>query len=225
MSGAPGPLRQAIVLARKDLRIEARTGEILLVVAPFGALALMLVPISVGAEAPLLRTVGPGTYWSVILLFGALVTLRQSALDPPALSAVLRLAGPGPAVRLTARAAANSAMLLVFEVVLLPVMIALYDPDLAGWAATLLVLPLVAFGLGVLGALAGALTHGLAERSALGALLLVPLGLPLLLGATQVAEAARYARPAAPWLLLIVTVDLAAAILAALSAPHLEEVA
>ena len=225
MSAAPGPLRQALVLARKDLCIESRTREILLVVTPFGALALVLVPISVGTDAPLLRTVGPGVYWSMVTLFGALVTLRQSALDPPALVAALRLAGTGPAVRLAARAAANTVLLLVFEVLLLPVMIAVYDPEAVVWGAALLVLPLVAVGMGVLGAVTGALTHGLAERSALGPLLLVPLGLPLLLGAGQVGEAARYGRPAAPWLLLIVTVDLAAVVLAAMSAPHLEEVA
>lgn len=95
---------------------------------------------------------------------------------------------------------------------MLPVAVIVYDPPLDGWPWLVPVLPLVALGLAVLGALAGALTQGLAGRTTLGPLLVVPLALPLLLAATQTTEAARYGSP--PWdrLALLALVDLIAAL-------------
>lgn len=221
----PGPLRQVVQLAGKDLRLEVRAGEALLVTAPFGAVALLLVPLAVGTNVPLLRSVGFGMYWVVVLLFGVLATLRQSAVDPPPLVALLRLAGVHPAVRLAGRAAANTVLLLAFEVVLLPVAVIVYDPPLASWPWLPAVLPLVALGLALLGTLAGALAQGLSGRTTLGPLLVVPLALPVLLSATQIVEAADLARSPWNWLALLVLVDVTVAAAVALSARSLEEVA
>ena len=221
---APGPLGQALELARKDLLLERRAGEALLVTAPFGAVALLLVPLAVGTDVPLLRSVGSGLYWVVVLLFGVLVTLRQSAADPPPLVALLRLTGIHPAVALAGRAAANAVLLLAFELAVLPVAVIVYDPPLNGWPWGLVVLPLVAVGLAVLGTLAGALAQGLAGRTTLGPLLAVPLALPLLLSATQVVEATRYGRAPWSWLALLALVDVVAALAVLLSARSLEEV-
>lgn len=220
----PGPLQQALELARKDLLLERRAGEALLVTAPFGAVALLLVPLAVGTDVPLLRSVGSGMYWVVVLLFGVLVTLRQSAADPPPQVALLRLAGIHPAVALAGRAAANAVLLLAFELAVLPVAVIVYDPPLNGWPWVLVVLPLVAVGLAVLGTLAGALAQGLAGRTTLGPLLAVPLALPLLLSATQVVEATRYGRAPWNWLALLALVDVVAALAVLLSARSLEEV-
>lgn len=219
----PGPVRQCVELAGKDLQLEVRTGEALLVTAPFGAVALLLVPIAVGAETPLLRQVGPGVYWVVVLLFGVLVTLRQSAVDGPAQLSLLRLCGVNSAVRLAGHAVASAVLLLLFELMLVPVVIVLYDPNLDGWQWLVPVIPLVATGLAVLGTFADALAQGLAGRTALAPLLVVPLALPLLLSATQVSEAARYGRQPWAWLLLAGTVDLIAVLAVGLSARHLEE--
>ena len=220
---APGPLQQALELARKDLRLEARAGEALLVTAPFGAVALLLVPLAVGTDVPMLRSVGSGMYWVVVLLFGVLITLRQSAVDAPPQVALLRLTGIHPAVQLLGRAAANAVLLLAFELAVLPVAVIVYDPPLNSWPWLVPVLPLVAIGLAVLGTLAGALTQGLAGRTTLGPLLVVPLALPLLLAATQTAEATRYGRPPWNWLALLALVDLVAALAVVLSARSLEE--
>jgi heme exporter protein B len=53
--------------------------------------------------------------------------------------------------------------------------------------------------------------------------LVVPVALPLLLGASQTLEAARYGREPWSWLLLILTVDLVAAVATGFVARHLEE--
>ncbi|GAA2565771.1 heme exporter protein CcmB [Pseudonocardia hydrocarbonoxydans] len=217
------PLIQCLALARKDLRLERRAGEALLVTAPFGATALLLAPLAVGTDTPLLRELGAPLYWLVVLLFGVLVTLRGSAVDGPAQLALLRLSGVGPQVRLVSRVLSNGVLLLGFELVLAPVAVLLYDPDLTGWPWLLPVLVLVAAGLAVLGALADALVSGLAGRTTLGPLLVAPVAVPLLLGATGVMQATRYGRPPWPWLVLVTTVVLVAALLAAWCARHLED--
>ncbi|MBW0092465.1 heme exporter protein CcmB [Pseudonocardia sp. KRD-184] len=219
------PLTQCLALAAKDLRLERRAGEAMLVTAPFGAVALLLAPLAVGTDTPLLRQLGPALYWLVVLLFGVLVTMRASAVDGPAQLAMLRLAGVSPRVRLAGRALANGVLLLGFQLVLAPVAVLLYDPDLTGWPWLLPVFVLVAAGLAVLGALADALAVGLAGRTTLGPLLVAPIAVPLLLGATGVVQATDYGRSPWPWLLLVTTVDLVAALLAAWCARYLEDLA
>ncbi len=69
-AGAGVLARQALEVAVKDLRVEARSGEALPVILPFGAVALLLLPIAVGADLALLRQAGWGMFWVVVLLFG-----------------------------------------------------------------------------------------------------------------------------------------------------------
>lgn len=223
MTAPVSAVRQCVELARKDLTLEWRTGEALLVTAPFGGVALLMMPLAVGSDVPMLREIGPGLYWVVVLLFGVLVTLRQSAVDSSAQLAVLRLSGVHAGVRLSGRVIANTALLLAFQILLAPVAVLFYDPDLTGGWWLLAALPLVAVGLAVLGAVANALAQGLAGRTILGPLLIVPVALPLLLGATQTMQAARYGRAPWSWLLLMLIVDFAAALTAGLLARQLED--
>ncbi|MHA6631414.1 heme exporter protein CcmB [Pseudonocardia sichuanensis] len=222
-TAAVPPLTQALTLARKDLRQELRARETLLVTAPFGAVALLLAPLAVGVDTPLLRALGPALYWLVVLLFGVLVTLRASAVDTPPQLAVLRLAGVSPRVRLAGRAMANGVLLLGFQLLLAPVALVLYDPDPTGWPWLLPMFVLVAAGLAVLGALVDALAVGVAGRTTLGPLLVAPVAVPLLIGATSVQRAVQYGRASWPWLVLVVTVDLVAALLAAWCVRYLED--
>lgn len=215
---------QIFTLAGVHVRLERRGGEALRVVAPYGAVALLLLPMAVGTDIPVLRQVGPGFYWLVVLLFGALLTLRHSPEDDAPQRDLLAQCGVDPAARVLGRVLADAALLLAFQVVLIPVVIGLYDPDVSGWPWMLPVLPLVATGLASLGALAAGVSSALA-RATTGPLLVVPLALPLLLGATQVLEGARLGRAPWPWLLIMVTADLVLLLAALLSARTLEEAA
>ena len=217
-----GIWRQALAIARKDLRTEMRSGEVLMITVPFGAVALMLIPLAIGADAPLLDRVGPGMYWSVILLFGVLVTVRQSASDGPAQLDVLTLLGIDPAARFAGRAGASSLLLLVFETVLAPIALALYGNDPRGWWWVLAVLPLVAIGLGLLGTLAAAIAASVASATLIP-LISVPLSVPMLLAATQVTEGIRVGATIFGWLLLLVVMDLLLAVAGVLSARPLQE--
>ncbi len=215
----------ARAVARKELIAEIRTGEVLLITAPFGAVVLLLIPLAIGTDRPLLTRIGPGMYWVVVLVFGIMVALRQSAVDGPPQRDLMGLLGVDPAARFVGQAGATLLLLLLFEGVLAPVAGALYEPRLSGWAwpALLLLLPMFAVGLALLGTLAGWLTASLSTGRSLVPLMVAPLAIPLLLGATQALEGLRLRESIAGWVVLLVTLDLALAVVGVLSARPLEE--
>jgi heme exporter protein B len=130
-----------------------------------------------------------------------------------------------PAARFLGQTLASALLLGVFQLLLAPVAVALYDPNLVGWPWLALAVPLVAVGLSGLGTLAGSLASSLPARSTLAPLLVVPLSLPLLLAGTQLAAGAAYGRSPAAWLLLLVAVDLVMVVAGVLTAGPLEETA
>ena len=218
----PSFWRQVIEIARKDLRTEVRTGEVFLITIPFGAVALMLIPLAVGTDTPLLRDIGPGMYWTIVLLFGVLVALRQSGVESAPQEDLLALLGVDPAARFTGRAGATTLLLLAFELVLAPVAIALYDPRPEGWTWLALLVVLVATGLGLLGTLAATIAASIAS-SALVPLLVAPLSVPILLAATQSMDGLRFGDTILGWVLLLITMDLLLAVAGVLSARPLQE--
>lgn len=218
---SPGLVRQAVLVAQRDLKVEARAGEVALILLPFGATALLLVPLAVGADVPVLRTIAPGMYWTVVLVFGALVTARHSTREHPAHRDMLRLLGLDPAARFLAQTAINALLLAGLSAVLAPVVVALYDPPLAGWWWLFALIPLVAVGLGGLGGVAGQLTSRLSTQATLAPLIVVPLALPLLVAATQVVETTTYRASPLPWLVLLTAVDVVVVLAGLVTVPVL----
>ncbi len=196
--------RQLLEIAHKDLRIEGRTGEVLMVTVPFGALALLLMPLAIGTDAPLLADIGLGMFWIVSLLFGLFVTQRSTAIDPAPMADLLALLRVDPAAIFLGRAAASTVLLAIYEAVLAPVAVVLYAPaPVPRWGWLLVVGALVASGLALTGTLAAELTAGLRARTALAPLLVAPLAVPLLLAATQVTESLRAGGSIISWVLLM----------------------
>lgn len=215
--------RQIFEIARKDVLVESRTAEVVLMTLPFGAAAMIMIPLAIGTDAPLLSELGPGLYWIVVLLFGILVILRKSAVDGQAQRDVVRLLGIDPVALFAGGTAATTALVLLFEIALGPVLIALYNPDLRGWPWLALILPLVALGMGLLGTIASGVTTSIGTRTSLTPLLIVPLALPLLLGATQALEGLQLGKSILPWLVLLLSVDLTLAVSGVLAARPMEE--
>ncbi len=216
--------QQAKEIARKDLLVEGRAGEALYITVPFGAVALMLIPLAIGTDRPLLAQVGPGMFLAVSLLFGMLVAFRQTAADTPPQQELLTLLGTDPAAKFVGRAATSTLLLIVFEIVLVPVTILLYNPGLIpGWPWLILVLVLLAGGLALVGTLAGSVTAGLRTRNTLTPLLVAPLSMPLLLASAQVVEALRREESILLWITLLATMNLAVSVIGVLTARPLEE--
>jgi heme exporter protein B len=85
------------------------------------------------------------------------------------------------------------------------------------------VLLLFAAGLAMLSTLAGDVTSGLATRTSLAPLLVVPVSVPLLLGAAQALESLVRGRTTLPWVLTLVVTVLTLAVTGVLTARSLEE--
>lgn len=218
-------LGQILVLLKADLRAERRAAEVTMIIVPFGAVALLVIPMALGADTVLLSRLAPGLYWVVLLLFGLSVTQRQTATTAPAHGESLRLLGVDPAARFGAAAMANTALLLVFAVIMGSVAVFLYDPQLAHVAWLVLLLPLAAAGLGMIGALTASLAAGLGSRTSLAPLLAVPLSIPVLLAGAQTMEGMRQGTGILRWMLLLGLVDVLVAIVGVLSARPLEDAA
>lgn len=216
--------QQMVAVARSETQVERRAGDVLWVAVPFGLAALLLLAIAAGADLPRLRQEGPGIYWALLLLFGTLVSLRQATTEPPERREALLLAGLDPSARHLGRVAVAAGTLAVFGVVLVPVLVALYDPGLGAVARLVAFLPVVAVGLGGLGTLAAELTGSLRDRSLLAPLLVVPLAVPLAVAATQAVEGATYRQSLAPWLVLALVVDALALVAGTVAAPALQPV-
>lgn len=210
-------------LVRAELRAELRAGEVLMTTIPFAASGLLVAAIAIGADTPLLRRVGPGMLWTIVLLFGSFVTLRRTISGDAARQEVLTLLGVDPVVQWTARAASSTVLLLGVVAVLVPVTVVIYDPPLTRLPGQAVAAVLVAVGLGALGTLAADLTASARTRTSLVPLIVTPLTLPLVLAAVQVQEGAVYGASPWPWLLLASLTDLTIVLAGLLAARPLQE--
>jgi heme exporter protein B len=218
-----GFTRQVRVIASLDLTRERRSGEVLWVTLPFGAIALLLVPLAIGTDAPMLQRIGPGLFWAIVMLFGVLISIRQTSAETQAQRDQLALTGLDPAAIYLGRSAASFLLILVFQAVLGVVTVVLYDVGLDGWALLPLTFIVVAAGLALLGTLAAGIVATGRNSAALVPLLVAPLSIPLLIGATQALEALELGRSSLLWVLMMIVTVIVLAIAGVLSARPLQE--
>jgi heme exporter protein B len=153
------------------------------------------------------------------------VALRQAAHDDQERRDLYALLGVDPAARFVGRTLSGAILMIGFLGVLLVAMLILYDPDLpGGWLGPVVLTSiLVAIGLTELGTLAGEVTADLHNRTALASLIVAPLALPLVIGASQTLEAMSDDTGILPWILILVATDLALAVAGVGLARPLEE--
>ncbi len=175
-------MRPFLALLRRDLGLAFRHGAETLLGAIFFTLALSLFPLGVGASADILARIGAGVIW-VLALFAVLLTLErlyQSDYEDGSLE--LMVLAPVPLELLVfAKCLAHwltSGLLLVAMSPLLALLMAL--PAEAYWvlpAALLLGTPTLT----LIGSIGAALLVGSRRGSALTALLVLPLYIPVLI--------------------------------------------
>ncbi|MGH8947572.1 MAG: heme exporter protein CcmB, partial [Acidimicrobiia bacterium] len=201
-------------IARVDLRVERRIGDVVRIILPFAVIALLVFPLALGVDLSAIKQLGPAVFWAIGVLFGMQVALRQAADDRPERRDLYSLLGVDPAARFVGRAMSGSVLMVGFLVVLLVATIVLYSPRLPpGWPGpVVLALLLAAVGLTELGTLAGEVTAGLRSRTALASLIVAPLAIPLVIGGSQTLESLTRDTSILPWLLLLVATDLALAV-------------
>lgn len=214
---------QAFAIMRRDLDRERRSGEVGWIIIPFGAIALLLVPLAVGINQDVLSRIGTGMLFVVVMLFGVLITVRRTNIETPAQRDAIALLGIDPAAEFVGKAMASAVLLLAFEMFMGLVALALYGLDLSGWQWMPLVMPLTAIGLAELGTISGAIAASATGGPVLVPLLVTPLAIPLLLGATQTVETLSSDGGNLSWLVLMTIVVLVLSIVGVVTARPLQE--
>lgn len=198
--------RDALLVAGKDLRVEARSRVATNQVLPFAVLVLVLFAFALGPDRAVLSQAAAGLLW-VAVLFSAVLAVQRSFALEAADSARdgLRLSGLDPAGIFLGKAGAVAAQLLVLEVVLAGAVVVLYDARLH--VVWLLVATCLAatVGLAAAGTVYAAMAVGLRVRETLLPLLLMPVVAPVLLAATKAWQAGLAGTPGRgePWLQLL----------------------
>ena len=184
-------LRDALLVAGKDLRIEARSRVAANQVVPFAVLVLVLFGFALDPDRGVLARASPGLFW-VAVLFCALLAVQRSFAVEAADGARdgLRLSGLDPAGIFLGKAAAVALELAVLEGVLTLGVVVLYGADLGRGDLLLATGAVATVGLAAAGTLYGVLAAGLDLRETLLPLLLLPVVAPVLVGATRAWEAA-----------------------------------
>lgn len=215
MAGDPTIWRAAVLVARKDLAIEARTRVAVNQVAPFAVLVLLLFAFAFDSSTRVLREGTPGLFWIAVVLSGLLAVQRAFSLEAPdGLRDALRTSGLPPTGIFLGKVASVALQLLVLDLLLGLGVIALYDATLG---APMLLLPSVVaatVGLAAVGCLYGVLSVGQRVASTLLPLLMLPALAPLLLCATQAVDAALSGTSSEGWRWLLLLVAFALSYLA-----------
>ena len=178
-------MREVLLVAAKDLRIELRSRVLLFQVAPFAVATLVLLGFALDADRSALRNFSPGLFWVAVLLTALLAAQRSVAVEHAGRAAdALLLSGTGPARIFAGKALALAAQLAVLELLLGVAMVVLYDARVehfglavASAAATV--------GIAAAGTLYGVLAAPLGVRETLLPVLLLPVFAPVLIGATR----------------------------------------
>ncbi|GAC1315458.1 MAG: hypothetical protein NVSMB12_11060 [Acidimicrobiales bacterium] len=196
----------AVLVAGKDLRIEARSRVATNQIAPFAFLVLMLFAFALDADHAVLVKTAAGLFW-VAVLFCALLAVQRSAAIEAADGArdQIRLSGLDPAGMFLGKVAAVAAQLLALEVLLGVGVVVLYDSRVHGAPLIAATCITATLGLAAAGTLYGSLAAGLKVRETLLPLLLLPVAAPVLLAATKATQAAIDGTPGdgAGWLRLL----------------------
>src|ERR1700683_2330517 len=109
----------AVLVAGKDLRIEARSRVALWQIVPFALLVLVLLAFAIGPDQSALQHAAPGIFW-VALLFSTVLAIQRSVAveSGEGTRDGLRLSGIDPAGIFLGKAAAVGLQLLALQVIL-----------------------------------------------------------------------------------------------------------
>jgi heme exporter protein B len=192
--------RDALAVAAKDLRIEARSRVALNQVAPFALLVLVLFAFALDPDSGVLHSATPGLYWVAVLFCAVLAIQRAFAIESAdANQDALRLSGLEPSGIFLGKMLAICAQLLALEVLLGLGVAVLYNSPPHGWLLLIATCLAATAGIAAAGTLYGVLAAGLRVRETLLPLLLLPVLAPVLIGSTRAFEAARTGSPSQGW--------------------------
>lgn len=178
---------QAWAVFRKDVLLEARSRVNLNAMLFFAGMVLLIFSFALGPTPQRLRGASGGLLWLSFLFSGILAFGRAYALEAEngAFEGLLLVARNRSAIY-AGKVLGVVAVMALIEVVTVPLMALLYNLDV--WSVLLpvaLVTLLGTVGFASIGALYGALTMSLRSREVMLPLLILPVTVPVILGAVK----------------------------------------
>lgn len=211
----------AWLVFRKDLRIELRTGEILITTGFFALLITILTSLSFYLDDVVARRIAPGVLWISIAFSGVLAMGRsfQRERDHDAMRGLLLSPLPRPGIYL-GKALGIFAFLVLVEVLLVPLLSVLYRVDLGAVLGQITLITLLGtLGFSAAGALFAAMGVRVRTKELVLSVVLFPLVSPALLAgvvATREVLAGATLSEVNDWLRVLTAFDLTFLVLGAL---------
>src|SRR5438034_10918409 len=187
--GEVNPFNVAVAVARKDLRSEWRTREMVPALAQFIILALLIANFGFQIDSHNAPSIAPGILWLALVFAGLVAFGRTFAAerDQASLEAML-LTPASPVAIFAGKAIAASLLLIVCEAVMLPALSLFFDTPLGADMVAAVLLATV--GMAALGCLFAAMVARVRAREVLLPLLTLPLWIPFIIAGGQAVQVA-----------------------------------
>jgi heme exporter protein B len=194
-------------LVRRDLLVELRSREMVVVLLFFSLLSLLTFNFSLELRTEDLAGVAPGILW-VTILFAAIMGMGRSFVRDRERGVLegLLLTGVDPGLLYLARAVSLILVLLSVEIVTVPLYLAFFRVG----AEVLNLIAIVALGtvgFTALGTLLAALASNTRAREAMLPLVLIPMSVPLIIGSVRATGDLLSRASGTPWLGLLLAFD------------------
>ena len=184
--------RRAFVVAWKDVLVERRSKETLNALAFFALLLLFVFQFALGPDRERLTGVLPGVLWLGFILSGLLALGRTFLVerDHDCWEGLLLAPGDKSAIYV-GKLMGNLALMALVDTLVLGLFVVFFDIDVGhAFPGLVLVVALGTVGLAAVGTLFAAMTAHVRAREVLFPVLLLPVQVPVLLGAVKATEAA-----------------------------------
>jgi heme exporter protein B len=178
---------QVLAVVRKDLLIELRSRANFNAMLFFAGMLVLIFSFALGPDKSRLQAAAGGLLWLAFTFSGLLAFGRAYAIETEnsAFEGLLLVAQHRSAIYLGKLLAAMAVMLAI-EIIVVPLMALLYSLDVLRYAPALLGIGVLGTaGFGAIGTLYGALTMSLRAREVLLPILLLPVTVPVILGAVK----------------------------------------
>ena len=179
----------ALAVARKDLRAEWRTRELVPALAQFVVLALVIANFGFQIDARNAPMIAPGVLWMALVFAGLVAFGRTFAAEREQASLEAMLMTPASPVAIFAGKALAATLLLVgCEAVLLPALTLFFGTPLS--APIIAAVLLATVGMAALGCLFAAMVARVRARELLLPILTLPLWIPFIVAGGQAVQVA-----------------------------------
>jgi len=179
----------ALAVARKDLRAEWRTRELVPALAQFVVLALVIANFGFEIDSRNAPMIAPGVLWMALVFAGLVAFGRTFAAEREQASLEAMLMTPASPVAIFAGKALAATLLLVgCEAVLLPALTLFFGVPLS--APIIAAVLLATIGMAALGCLFAAIVARVRARELLLPLLTLPLWIPFIVAGGQAVQVA-----------------------------------